>query len=175
MSVANKRKPRFRVGDAASFLYGPRRVRGEIIEDRGPLAAYGRRIYLVQATLGQEEATTFEIPEDDLDDPAQATEDEGTPGTRVEFSVTYVRRGKTNQWDAQIKRGRVYQGVKAKGAVAYSTARRDRESQRDERHGIVAVFWEPHPDCNEATMGAEVRHFADRMFKERHPDAEIEN
>jgi hypothetical protein len=40
MGVAKKHF-RFQVGDQVAFLYGPRMVRGEIIENRGPFGVYG--------------------------------------------------------------------------------------------------------------------------------------
>ena len=175
MSAIKKRKPRFRVGDPVSFLYGPRRVSGKVIEDRGPLAAHGRRIYLVQPVIGQDEPTMFEVPEDDLEEPSQAGEDEKEPGTRVEYSVTYVRRGETSVWRPTIKRGRVYHGVKAKGAVAYSAGRWVGEAQHDEKHGIVTVLLQPRPGEAESEMVAEARRLADRMFLNRHPNAQVED
>jgi hypothetical protein len=75
MSAAKKLKARFQVGDRISFLYGPRQVQGYVVEDRGPLGAHGRRIFLVRADLGQDEETMFEVPEDDLEDFSQAAED----------------------------------------------------------------------------------------------------
>src|SRR5579883_3499141 len=175
MSAIRKRKPRFRVGDPVSFLYGPRWVSGKVIEDRGPLGAYGRRIYLVQAAIGQDEPTKkFEVPEDNLEEPSQAGGNEEEPGTRVEYSVTYVRQGGSSVWRPTIKRGRMYQGVKAQGAVAYSTARRANETQDDEKHGIVTVLLEPRPGETESAMAAEARRLADRMFLNRHPDAQVE-
>ena len=44
MSIGRKRPPRFRVGDPVRFLYGPEKVAGEIVEDRGPLGDFGRRL-----------------------------------------------------------------------------------------------------------------------------------
>ncbi|SRR5579875_3902907 len=175
MSAIKKRKPRFRVGDPVSFLYGPRRVSGKVIEDRGPLGPHGRRIYLVQVVIRQDEPTMFEVPEDDLEEPSQAGEDEKEPGTRVEYSVTYVRRGETSVWRPTIKRGRVYHGVKAKGAVAYSAGRWVGEAQHDEKHGIVTVLLEPRPGGAESEMVAEARCLADRMFLNRHPNAQVED
>ena len=175
MSTVKKFGPRFRVGDAASFLYGPRLVQGKIIENRGPLGAYGRRIYLLQATLGQEEATTFEVPEDALVAPAQAGEHEAAAGIRVEYGVTYTRPDGANRWSARVKRGRVHKGVKAQGAVAYTTGRWEGEGQEDEKHGIVSVLLEPRPHDTEQTLIAEAKRLSDRMFQERHPDAEIED
>jgi hypothetical protein len=174
MSVAKKMKARFQIGDWVSFLYGPRQVHGKVVEDRGPLGAHGRRIFLVQADIGQDEEATFEVPEDNLDEFTQAIEDEPSPGTRVEFKVTYVRQGLSRTWRAKVDRGRVYQGVKAKGAVAYSTAGREGEGQDDEKHATVLVFMEPSHNDNEDWMATEARRLSDRMFTRRHPDAQVE-
>ena len=53
MSVAKKRKARFQIGDRVYFLYGTRQVHGKVVEDRGPLGAHGKRIFLVRADIGQ--------------------------------------------------------------------------------------------------------------------------
>jgi hypothetical protein len=175
MSAIKKTKPRFRVGDSVTFLFGSRQITGVVIEDRGPLGAHGRRIFLVRVATGQDEPTTFEVPEDNLEEPSQVDEGEQRPGARVEFSITYVRRRGTSTWQPTVKRGQVYQGVRAKGAVAYSTARREGESQDDETHGTVTVFLEPRTEESESSMAAEARRLADRMFLNRHPNAEIED
>ena len=110
MSTVKKMKARYQVGDRVSFLYGPRQVNGEVVEDRGPLGAHGRRVLLVRPDLGQDEETTFEVPEDNLEDFSQELEDKAKPGTRVEFSVTYTWQEATRQWQATVKRGRNYRG-----------------------------------------------------------------
>jgi hypothetical protein len=66
MSTTRK-TPRFRVGDWVSFLYGPRRVRAEVVEDRGPLGVNRRRLYRVRLERDLGESITFEMPEDDLE------------------------------------------------------------------------------------------------------------
>jgi hypothetical protein len=163
------------VGDLVSLLYGPRRVSGKVIEDRGPLGAHGRRIYLVQAVIGQDEPTMFEVPEDNLEEASQADEDAKESGTRVEYSVTYVRQGPSSVWRPTINRGRVYQAVKARGAVAYSGGRWASEAQDDEKLGIVTVLLEPRSGETESTMLAEARRLADRMFLNRHRNAQVED
>ena len=50
MSKVKEPAPRFRVGDWVSLLYGLRKVRAQIIEDRGPLGVGGRRIYRLLPT-----------------------------------------------------------------------------------------------------------------------------
>jgi hypothetical protein len=44
-------KPRCRVGDWVSFLYGAGRAVALIIEDRGPIGVKGRRLYTVRVEL----------------------------------------------------------------------------------------------------------------------------
>jgi hypothetical protein len=173
MSAITKRKPRFRVGDPVSFLHGLSWAAGEVIEDRGPLGAHGRRIYLVQAVIGQDTPTTFEVPEDNLEETSQAGKNEKEPGTRVEYSVTYVRQGGSSVWRPTVKREREYPGVKAKGAVGYTASRWENETLTDEKRGTVTVLLEPRPGELESEM-AEARRLADRMFLDRHPNAHVE-
>ena len=67
MSSAARPAPRFRVGDWVSFPYGPSKVLAEVVEDRGLLGTQGRRLYRVRPDLGQAEATTFEVLDEDLE------------------------------------------------------------------------------------------------------------
>lgn len=185
MSIGKKRAPRFRVGDPVRFLYGIEKVAGEILEDRGPLGDFGRRLYRVRINAGQEDESSFEIPEEDLEtrDPDAASVQ--TPGLRQEFDVTYNREPKTNKWTATTRRGPLYQGVKAKGAVGYTTGRWEGEREGDENHAIVTVLVEcDQTMCNSHSrvrptawpvMIATARELADRMFRARHQDALIEH
>jgi hypothetical protein len=92
MSIGRKRAPRFRAGDSVTFLFGPQKVAGEIVEDRGPLGVYGRRLYRVRIKRPDEDETTFEIPEEDIESPEELATQPETPGLRQEFDVIYVRR-----------------------------------------------------------------------------------
>ena len=185
MSVAKKRAPRFHVGDIVAFLYGPQKVPGEIVEDRGPLGVYGRRIYRVRIDRGEDDATTLEIPEEDIEGPWRTEDQEQSPGIRQEFDVTYVRTKKTNAWSSSIKRGRLYNGVRAKGAVGYTTGRWEGGGEGDENHATVTVLVEcdnalcdAHSRLLPGALSAMVlaaRELADRMFRTRHPDAVIEH
>jgi len=185
MSIGKKRAPRFRAGDPVTFLYGPEKVAGEILEDRGPLGEYGRRLYRVRINAGQEDESSFEIPEEDIESREQDANTVQTPGLRQEFNISYVRRQKTNAWTAMTKRGPLYRGVKAKGAVGYSMGRWEGESEGDENHAIVTVFLEcDQTMCDNHSrvrptawpaMTAAARQLADRMFLSRHPDAIIEH
>jgi hypothetical protein len=50
-----KEKPgKYRVGDWVSFLYGPRLVLGQIVEDHGPIGFRGRRLYVVRLDKSEE-------------------------------------------------------------------------------------------------------------------------
>jgi|SRR5271157_783086 len=84
MSIGKKRVPRFRVGDPVRFLYGTEKVAGEILEDRGPLGDYGRRLYRVRINAGQEDESSFEIPEEDIENRDQDANNVQTPGLRQE-------------------------------------------------------------------------------------------
>lgn len=185
MSVGKKRAPRFHVGDVVAFLYGPQKVPGEIVEDRGPLGVYGHRIYRVRIDQGQEDATTLEVAEENIEGPWCAENYEEARGTRQEFDVTYIRTKKTNSWTASTKRGKVYRGLRAKGAVGYTTGRWEGDKEGEESQAVVTVFVE----CDQSTcdahsrvlptawraMVARARTLADRMFNTRHPDAVIEH
>lgn len=63
---------RFRVGDWVAFLYGPRLVLGQVIEDRGLLGLKGRRLYGVRLEQPLAESSYIEIPEDELDATSEA-------------------------------------------------------------------------------------------------------
>ena len=185
MSIAKKRAPRFRVGDPVRFLYGTEKVAGEILEDRGPLGEYGRRLYRVRINAGRDDESSFEIPEEDIERREQGTNSDESPGLRQEFTVTYVRSKKTNQWSATTKRGQLFRGFKAKGAVAYTMGRWEGEGEGDENHAIVTVLVEcDQTMCDSHSrvrpsawpvMTATARELADRMFKTRHQDALIEH
>jgi hypothetical protein len=185
MSVGKKRFPRFRVGDVVAFLYGPQKVPGEILEDRGPLGVYGRRLYRVRIDRGEDDTITLEIPEEDIEGPWRSEDHEETPGTRQEFNVTYSRNKKSNSWTALTKRGKLYKGVKAAGAVAYTTGLWEGEREGDENRATVTVFVKCDQNmCDPqarvlhsawAAMIVKAREFADRMFMTRHPDALIEH
>ncbi len=185
MSIGKKRAPRFRVGDPVRFLYGPEKVAGEILEDRGPLGDYGRRLYRVRINAGREDESSFEIPEEDIESGDQDANNVETAGLRQEFNITYIRRQKTNKWTATTKRGRLYRGVKAKGAVGYATGGWAGERQGDENQAIVTVLVECNPTLCDShsrvrrtawpVMTATARELADRMFMTRHQDALIEH
>jgi hypothetical protein len=186
MPTAKKRPPRFRVGDKVVFLYGPQKVTGEIVEDRGLLGEYGRRLYRVRINFGEgEDQGTFEIPEEDLEIPTRNLFEADSPGMRQEFDVTYRRVGNSNHWIASTRRGKLYKGVRAKGAISYTTPHWEGQHESEERLGRVAVLlecdqpvWIAGTDVGlEASPGIEVRArvLADQMFKSRHPEAIIEH
>ncbi len=45
-------KSTFKPGDTVTLRVGTRRVRGEVVEDRGPIGGGGRRLYDVRYTIG---------------------------------------------------------------------------------------------------------------------------
>jgi hypothetical protein len=87
MSIGKKRAPRFHVGDPVSFLYGTEKVAGEILEDRGPLGVYGRRLNRVRINAGQEDESSFEIPEEVIESRDQDSNTVQTRGLRQEYSA----------------------------------------------------------------------------------------
>lgn len=63
---APTRPPRLRVGGRVTFNLGGRRFAGVIVEDRGPIGAGGRRLYVVRAQIDPTGETVFELPADEL-------------------------------------------------------------------------------------------------------------
>jgi len=181
--------PRFNVGDWVSFLYGFRRVLGQVVEDRGPLGRQGRRLYQLDIDLGRDEST-IEIPEDDLEPaPEIATAEVARKNgfstqnwPRQTFQVTYVRSNRTNGWRVSLKPTLRLRGVTSTGAVASATARYASESPDDERFEIVTVLLEYDPRLDDpqsdpdvwSSLTADARRLADEMFKARHPKAVVE-
>jgi hypothetical protein len=66
MAARKTRARSLEVGDRVRFSFGGRRVLGTIVEDRGPLAAGGRRLFAVRAKLDLAEESVFELPADEL-------------------------------------------------------------------------------------------------------------
>jgi hypothetical protein len=104
---------------------------------------------------------------------------------RLAFHVSYTRSGDSNQWDAVTELGERLEGVKAKGAVGYSTALWEGESPKDVKHGIVGVLveippeWSNHPFLDNPQIAGmfadQARTLADEMFRKYHSDAVIEH
>lgn len=57
---------RLRVGDRVSFRLGVRRVKGTIIEDRGPIGFKGRRLLAVRVRRRNSEDLVIEMPAEEL-------------------------------------------------------------------------------------------------------------
>jgi hypothetical protein len=72
MTTSKKAKPSngtspIKVGDEVSFMYGFRKARAEVVEDRGFVGAGGRRILRVKLiSRSPGEDRTFEIPQDEV-------------------------------------------------------------------------------------------------------------
>jgi hypothetical protein len=81
---------RFRVGDWVSFLYGPRKVRAQVIEDRGPLGVHGRRIYRVRVDVEDGESARLEQLEEDLES-AEAPE---STNPLLNTTLEHLRQGR---------------------------------------------------------------------------------
>ena len=107
------------------------------------------------------------------------------PPARQEFDVTYVRKPDSSRWTATTRRGQLRSGIKAKGAVGYTTGKWEGEREGEENHAIVTVLVECDSTMCDASgrlrstawpaMTATARHLADKMFKTRHFDAVIEH
>lgn len=106
-------------------------------------------------------------------------------GVRQAFVVRYHREGSGNKWRAETKRESLYRGMKARGAVAYSTAHREGDSAEDAKFAIVLVLSEIDPRLDDPhafvhpelwrLLENQARQVADEMFKQHHPDAIIEH
>jgi hypothetical protein len=57
----------FRVGDRVAFVYGVKRLKGLIVEDRGKVGVGGRQLFLVEAPLKYDRPMQLELPEDELE------------------------------------------------------------------------------------------------------------
>jgi hypothetical protein len=178
MSSVKKKPPRFHIGDWVKFDYGPKKVSAMIVEDRGLLGIQGRRLYRVQLDKELGEASTFEVPENELE-----TE---PPPVRLSYEVKYISPDNTNVWHASTRKERVLKGVKAKGAVAYiTTPFYEGERADDQRYAAVQVLLEVDPHFDEAAFAAapsfmresadRARAIADEMFLSRHPRARVEH
>jgi hypothetical protein len=95
MSLTKRLAPLFRVGDWVSFQYGPRRVLGQVVEDRGRLGVRGRRLYRIRLDLDPGEKTDFEMREEDLESAtgpdAQARGKGGT--VAIQRTMSYFGEG----------------------------------------------------------------------------------
>lgn len=102
---------------------------------------------------------------------------------RQAFTVKYYREGQSNRWRSTVRRGELLRGVRASGAVAYTSARWGAEAAEVENFALVSVLLELDPRfVEESIIGSpDVRQVlddqaaqaADEMFKSHHPDAEI--
>jgi hypothetical protein len=180
MRSATKQAPVFHVGDWVRFDYGPKKVSARIVEDRGPLGVHGHRLYRVQLDEIDEKlggASTFEMPENELD----AT----PPPARLSYDVRYIRQGKTNAWRATTNKNGLLKGVKAAGAIRYSTAAWEGEQRDDAMYATVDVLLEVDPRFGDAEfhvdpsiwadMAKRAIALADEMFLSRHPRARVEH
>ena len=138
-----------------------------------------------ESIRGQDDTTTLEIPEEDIEGPWTSENQEQEPGIRQEFDVTYIRNKKTNSWCASTKRGKLYRGVKAKGAVGYTTGGGKEKEKATRIMRLSLCSWNVTrirvmhiPVRFQTAWPAMVRRaeeLADRMFMTRHPEAEIEH
>ena len=90
MSSTTRSVPQVRIGDWVSFLYGPRKARAQVVEDRGQLGVGGRRLYRVRLDADQSESSAFELPEEDL--AAAEPPDDWNP--LLQITLDYISQGK---------------------------------------------------------------------------------
>lgn len=68
ISSANSRK--LKVGSRVRFIIGSSKMKGTVVEDRGPIGVKGRRLLRIRKMAGKtpqdEPETTFELPADEL-------------------------------------------------------------------------------------------------------------
>jgi hypothetical protein len=177
MSPTRRQPPVFHIGDWVKFDYGTKKVSARIVEDRGPLGVQGRRLYRVQLDERLGDASTFEMPENELD----AT----PPPVRLSYDVRYIRQGKTNLRRATTKKNGLLTGVKAAGAVGYSTAAWEGGQLDDQMSATVNVLLEVDPHFGDSgfhvdpivwsEMAERAGALADEMFLSRHPRARVEH
>ena len=102
---------------------------------------------------------------------------------RQAFSITYVRQDDTNAWRATTERRELYRGIKARGAVSYSTAHHEGEGLGDQKLAIVTVLIDIDPQLDELSIldkpdirqmwVEQAQKMADEWFMSRHPDAVV--
>jgi len=103
---------------------------------------------------------------------------------RQVFSITYVRQENTNIWNATTRPGGFHRGVRAKGAVSYTTASYEGEKPEEQRFAIVSVLVEIDPKFDEraflerpdtrSMLADQARRMADELFTSKHPEAIIQ-
>ncbi len=190
MSTATKTAPLFRVGDWVSYLFGSRRIIGQVVEDRGPLGLRGGRLYDLAIERDGAETTTTTIPEEELEPapeilPASLATERGFSTQnwpRQSFSFSYNRQAATGRWTVRLKPEERIGGGKTRGAVGYVSSRWESETVDDVNHAIVSVLLEYDPRLSDPrssdlvwkSMTDEARILADELFKSRHPKARIE-
>ena len=86
MNSAKEQTPLFHIGDWVTFQYGPAKVSAKVVEDRGPIGVQGRRLYRVQLGEKRGDASSFEMPENELET--------ALPPVPQPYRVRYVRQGK---------------------------------------------------------------------------------
>lgn len=153
------------------------------MEDRGPVGAAGRRLYQLWIDQGDDEGTSIEIPEDDLDlapDPttaerarANGLSTQGWP--RQGFHVRYRRPKNKNEWTASLVPV-VFLAVppmeRSAGGSVYAGG-------PDDDLVRVDLEFDPRLQDPRATnaiwsdLSEKARTIADAVFKSRHPTAKV--
>jgi hypothetical protein len=91
------------------------------------------------------------------------------------------RQGNSNTWSAATESGRLLRGVKAKGAVRYTSGTSEGQTTEDQRHATVEVRLAVDPQSSmvgayddpglRLKFAERAQRLADEMFLTRHPRA----
>src|SRR5437588_5982566 len=66
-----------RVGEWVRVPFGPRKVQGLIVEDRGSIGAGGQRLFVVEIPSDPAEPLTIEVPEPEVEAVTRLTPEKG--------------------------------------------------------------------------------------------------
>jgi hypothetical protein len=101
---------------------------------------------------------------------------------RQSFLVTYVKQGDENEWRATTQMKEFVRGRKETGAITYSTALGLTPASEGPKFALIHVLAEVAPGLDESIvqnrammvqLAEQSRFIADKLFKEKHPQAII--
>ena len=185
MSIGKKASTQIPSGDPVRFLYGTRKWPGKSWKTEAPWGTMDVASTEFASTRDRKTSRHSRFPKK----LSKAVIKMRTPFkllgcVRNSVSPIFGGRRRTSGRQRQSAVSCI-QGVKAKGAVGYTTGRWEGEREGDENHAIVTVLVEcDQTMCDSHSrvrptawpvMTATARELADRMFKTRHQDALIEH
>jgi hypothetical protein len=191
MRSATRSKPKFRVGQWATYQYIMTRVLGQIIKDRGHLGYRDRRLYDLRNGWNPSDPDTTTAPEEDLEPaPAEILTPEAAKERgisthnwrRLEFNFRYIRQDKTNNWTALPELRHVAEGEHGSGVLGTAVVLLDREPEGDKNVANITVVLEYDPRLRDArdqpgllrALTEQARKMADESFLRRQRKAVIE-